>query len=177
MRNLLSLALFLLLSSTVCAQVNIDFSDIKKANSKEKFLKVCLSNGFELISDEDYTLTLAYEYDDNTEKAQVWAYYSSSTESFRFTIYDVGYYDDNPESGLYQQLTKEIKNCNYVKAFKHGFDYDSDALTYLLYSCPSSTYKGKIGYCLTTENGTKVGRIRTFTSGEIEFYEYTPNEE
>jgi hypothetical protein len=172
------LAFIFLLSDSIMAQVSIDFNELKSVTNKNDFIKVVLANDFEMVNDTENKVTLAYGFDDVDSSAKVWAYYYQSTESFGFIIYDVGYYDNTQnQTGLYQHLLKDIKKCNYVKIFKHGFNYDENALTYLLYSCPTSKYKGLIGFSLITENGKKVGRIRTFTSDEIKFYEYVPEED
>lgn len=115
---------------------------------------------------------MAYGFNDLDSTAQVWAHYYNSLKTFEFIIYDVDYYDNNIEIGLYQKLTEEIKECNYVQSFINGFGFE-DNLTYMLYTCPTSTYNGKIGFCLKTEGGMKVGRIVTFDNGYIKFCEAT----
>lgn len=174
MKYLLILFTLTLIGSSINAQVKIDFNELKKADSKEDFVRICLSNGFELIMEDEIETTLAYDFSDIDSTAVVWAYYHNSLETFEFKIYGIDYYSD--QNSLYQNLIADIKKCNYVKTFMNGFGFE-DNLTYVLYSCPSSAYKGKIGFCLKTEAGKKVGRIQTFDDGYIDFCEATRENE
>jgi len=167
-----TLIIILTFSMGINAQVFIDFEKLKQVGNKNHFMKIVLDSGFEFIGEDEYELSFAYGFNDIDSTAQVWAYYRPVLETFSFVIYDVDYYEYNNRASLYSILTEEIKKCNYVKPFIDGFGFE-DNLTYLLYSCPTSKYKGKIGFCLKTEKGLKVGRIRTFDNGYIEFCEGT----
>ena len=168
MKHLFVLMINTLLFTSINAQVKINFSELQKANSKEDFVRICLSNGFEHVMDDEYKTTLAFEFNDIDSTAVVWAYCYNSFESFKFIIYDVGYYND--QNGLYQNLTAGIKKCPFGKTFIDGFGFENN-LTYALYSWRLPTFNGKIGFCIKTEDGVKVGRISTFDNDYIEFCE------
>jgi hypothetical protein len=161
----------LLINFGIYAQVSVPFNELKVVTSKNDFLKLTLSNGFELVDEDDMDLTVAFDFNDVDSTAKVWAYYNSFFQTFTFVINGLDYYELNNQKSLYHNLTNEIKKCNYVRTFIEGVGYDGD--TYMLYSCPTSKYKGKIGFCLKTEDGFKVGKIKTFTDGYIDLLDGT----
>ena len=109
-----------------------------------------IEKGYEFDRDEDgrwITYGLDIQKSIFGDKSSSWSNYDTQNDEFNFTFYFSGndYLDrDNP----YNIIVKEIKkNCKYYDIFNFvGIDF-------VCYSCPESTYKGKIGFVVSEGKG------------------------
>ena len=127
------------------------YSDIMNMNSEKNFIKTMIENGYEFDYVEDSRLI---NYGLNIEKDVVsgnksssWCSYDTQSEEFGLLFYRSGIEiidKDNP----YDIIVKKIKNrCKYYDILNF-VDID-----FVCYSCPESTYKGKIGFVVSEGRG------------------------
>lgn len=148
------------LTSHFHAQTSLDFHDLKEVNNEDEFLRVFLESGFESVSHTDYKVTVAFDYDSDDETAATWAYWYTGIGRMNIEFAHPSSWDSE-ESCNYDSLVEQIKGCNFSKTHRSSFR-TKDEVTFLLYSCPTSKYKGKIGFSLFSEGGWKWGVIKTF---------------
>ena len=133
------------------------YDDIMSINSLDSFEKVVIENGYELVDYKAVFEMMGAEMTDSIKmklddvvmysKGNIIAgrtfTYEKSTGKFSLT-YPFGgglmsLFTDN-EVNIYEEITKEIKSkCNYQKTV------ENNGRDYVTYSCPESSYKGKIG--------------------------------
>ena len=153
--------LFLLIIPTI-SYSQITFEDIMSINSEKTFKRVMIENGLE-YDDNDFNEDLIfYGLDivrDSLEesKSKLWCSYYKRNGEFKFQIVirnksgkdffgrEIG---GEIENNPYDILVEKIKkNCKYYDVLnENGVDY-------VCYSCPQSTYKGKIGFTKVEGNG------------------------
>ena len=142
----------------VCAQPSLDFNDIKEINSESSFLRVFLENGFEKVRHGDIIVEVGYNYDSYPSEYLTTATYYPKASCFEIYFYEPFW--NGRQTNNYESLVSQIKDCNFSATYE-GSEFNED-VTFLLYSCPTSKYAGKIGYSLVSSDGAKWGVIKTF---------------
>ena len=142
------------LTSTSFGQIK-SFSDIKNINSPEAFNRVCIENGYEQVATEGF---LNFGTEVNRSESEVksanWAEYCTESywlnqkiHEWNFQEVDVSWKRENSTS-YYDAILSEVKSqCSFYKIIKRG---DNNISTY---TCPGSTYKGKIGFHISDGDG------------------------
>ena len=129
-----------------------DFKDLKNINSAKLFKKFCFEKEFAKVkSVQGIKLTYAQGYNSDNEEANGWAYYYPTDNNFGIMLYR--YASGSSQKSFDNVLNQVKKDCKFYD-FK---DYGDDE--YICYSCPNSSFKGKIGF-LRGKNGSD--SIRTF---------------
>ena len=147
MKKLLFLLVFIPLVS-----FSQTYKDLMSIKSVDMFKKVVIENNYEFAETNDETVTYGYNIQKdsiNGDKATKWAMYGLDSDMFFFTFSrnDVlsnffGMESDNSENS-YDLILKDVKEkCTYYKV------ETMDDIEYLTYSCPESTYKGKLGFAV-----------------------------
>ena len=116
-----------------------DFKDLKYINSAKLFKKFCFEKEFTKVeSQQGYNLTYAQGYNSDNEEANAWAYYYPINNTFSIKLYR--YNSGSSQKSFYNVLNQVKIDCEFYD-FK---DYGGDE--YICYSCPNSSFKGKIGF-------------------------------
>lgn len=143
------------LTSTSFGQIK-SFSDIKNINSPEAFSRVCIENGYEHVVREG---SLLYGTEVNRSESEVksanWAEYITDSEpSWQSKIHEWIFQEVDVSlkreisTSYYDAILSEVKSqCSFYKIIKRG---DNNISTY---TCPGSTYKGKIGFHISDGDG------------------------
>lgn len=151
MKKLLLLTALIISFSSFGQEADFDFNDIKNMSSLKLFKKFCFEEGFTKVRDSDnYTAKYAYGYNSKEEGALIWAtyYIFSKTFHFQFSKWTNGSSDKSFEAVLNQVK----KQCKF-------YDFKDDlGDEYIYYTCPNSSFKGKIGF----RRGEKEDFIMTF---------------
>ena len=145
--------LLLLLLIPTLSYSQITFDDIMSINSEKTFKRVVIENGFEFSGEEEeyisYGLDITKDSIDG-DRSSLWSRYNKINGEFQFQFSYGGNLfglefndDDNPYDILVEKIKK---NCNYYDVLNEG------GVDYVCYSCPQSSYKGKIGF--TKSNGS-----------------------
>ena len=118
---------------------DFDFNDLKNINSAKLFKKFCFENEFTKVErQQGYNLTYAKGYDFDNDEANVWATYYPINNTFAIKLFR--YLDDSSHKSFNNVLNQVKKDCKFYD-FK---DWGGDE--YICYSCPNSSFKGKIGF-------------------------------
>ena len=129
------------------------YEDIMSVKSVDMFKKVVIENNYELgKSDEANTVMYGYNIikdSINGDKATKWAIYGEDDDMFFFTFSRddamskfFGMESDNSENP-YDLILNDVKEkCTYYEVVT------MEDIEYLTYSCPESTYKGKLGFAV-----------------------------
>jgi len=147
--------LFLLLFIPLLSYSQITYDDIMRINSEKTFKRVVIENGFEFDkSDEEY---IGYGMNINRDsingnKSKLWSRYSKINGEFNFQFsLSSSFYgltkdltDESPYNSIIEKVKKNCKFYDIIE--KNGLDY-------VCYSCPQSTYKGKIGFTKSEGSG------------------------
>lgn len=134
------LLFFCLLILPFSGHSQVTFSDLKKLDSKEDFLRLCIEEGFAKNGDKSDSAFTLYGFlpDEEFVGANAWAYYWvndwSETFKFQFTM------KNDKQYAIYKRIIDDIKNSCSVYTITQGQHYDV-----VYYSCPGSLYSGKIG--------------------------------
>ena len=117
----------------------MSYNDVMSINSLKTYNKVMNENGYDLLFNEDETITYeTYKFDGVYESTT----YNKLTEQF----YISSMFDDFNKSSN-KVLINDIKNnCTLYDTLKNNGPNKRD---YISYSCPQLTYKGKISYTIT----------------------------
>jgi hypothetical protein len=139
------------------------FDELKKINSPDQFRRVAIENNYKknntMINDSDTSIYLSYGVnlklgDRGYNVSPYWAEYFISDTPFEYAKKDewIFQYADlqiRRNEGIYHfdRIVEQIKDkCSFFDILEN---YDGEE--YVTYSCPGSSYKGKIGY--TTKDG------------------------
>ena len=124
----------------------ITFNDVMSINSTKTFQTVLNGKGYHFNDeDEDWIEYGINIISDSTigSYSSEWGVYNKKNDEFYFKYG----YDDDDDDGFYDVLINDIKkNCTFYDTLKNNGPNKRD---YISYSCPQSTYKGKIGYTIT----------------------------
>ena len=151
MKKLLVLFLFIPLIS-----FSQTYKDVMSIKSLDIFKKVAIENNYEYSPQStDNWISYGYNIQKDSidgDKSSRWMFYEIKEERFGFSFSKSSFFGatDNTE---YDRIYAVVKDkCTYFKILNY---YGDD---YVCYSCPESTYKGKIGFMIEDEQGF----IRTF---------------
>ena len=141
------------------------FDDIKNLNSISQFKRIMIENSYtknpsNYMIDNDEYLSYGIGFEEVKEgryNANKWASYQlKDTKWIKYKDYAGEWYfqfaglDYDRENGIcyfdiiYEQVKKR---CKFFKI------YNDDEYDYALYSCPNTTYKGKIGFSIQGNTG------------------------
>ena len=149
MKNLLILLFIPILSYS-----QISYEDVMSIKSVDIFKKVMIENGYEFdSSDTDGILSYGYNVTNDSQSSR-WMYYNTNDDWFIMyflrTNWVTNLYDPKLESSKnnYDSIVKDIQEkCKYYKILNwRGIDF-------VTYSCPESSYKGKIGFAISDGSG------------------------
>lgn len=147
--------LLFLLFIPILSYSQITYKDVMSINSEKTFKRVVIENGFEFDkSDEEY---IGYGMNINRDsingnKSKLWSRYSKINGEFNFQFsLSSSFYgltkdltDESPYNSIIEKVKKNCKFYDIIE--KNGLDY-------VCYSCPQSTYKGKIGFTKSEGSG------------------------
>ena len=127
------------------------YKDIMSISSAEMFKKVAIENNYEIDnSNEGELITYGFNIQrDSIEgnKSTKWLSYDPKDDSFFFQFSRSSFLGVNDKSD-YDLILNEVKEkCSYHKIVNFG------GIDYVTYSCPESSYKGKIGFVIEEDNG------------------------
>ena len=116
-----------------------DFDDLKQIDSEKQFKRVMFENEYAQIKNElTYRLTYAFNYNDSSEQASLWANFYLNSGLMLFQM--VRNYDGSSNERFTRILEQVKRECTF-----YDF-YDNYGDEYICYTCPNSKYKGKIGF-------------------------------
>tara|TARA_Y100000385_G_C12803093_1_gene512760 strand:+ start:198 stop:662 length:465 start_codon:yes stop_codon:yes gene_type:complete len=146
MKKLILLLLFIPLMS-----IGQSYKDVMSIKSVDTFKKVAIENNYEFSNDgREDLLTYGYNISRdsiNGDKASKWAMYSPEDDMFVLSFTKQSFFGTNDETE-YDKIYSVVKEkCSYYKIVnKEGTDF-------VTYSCPESSYKGKIGFVIIDDSG------------------------
>ena len=131
--------LILLISFSSFGQTNeFNFSDLKRIGSEKQWKKFAFEKGFTRIKSSEFSLTYARDYNNDEETANIWAYYYPKTGVFDMQLVkDSGGYSNSSFESVLRQVKRECVFFDFIETYKGEF---------ICYSCPNSSYPGKIGF-------------------------------
>lgn len=132
------------------------YKDVMSIKSLDTFKKVAIENNFEYSTQsEDDWITYGYNIQKDSidgDKSSKWMHYEPNEKWFGLSFSKSRFFGATDETP-YDKIYAVVKyKCTYFKILNY---YGDD---YVCYSCPESTYKGKIGFMIKE----KQGFIRTF---------------
>ena len=147
MKKLLLLLLFIPLMSIG----QITYKDVMSIKSVDTFKKVAIENGYEFNGlDEDDFIMYGFDISKdsiNGNKSTKWLYYDPEDDIFVLQFSRKGFFGLNDE-GEYDLIIAEIKEkCSFYKII------ENDGTDFVSYSCPESSYEGKIGFVVMDDTG------------------------
>ncbi len=145
--------LFLLFFISLVSFGQVDsFKDIQGISSLDQFKRVMIENNYQFTEEEDgwiwYGINPSKDEDDRWV-SRYWGGYNTSTNQWTLQ-YSEGLFN----FGGYEDIFDEVKErCKFFKIVKFiGADPQLSG-EYACYSCPESSYKGKIGFRLYENTG------------------------
>ena len=154
MKKLILLLLFIPLVSL--GQI-FDYNDLKDINSENQFKRFSFENEFVKVEESEYYMTYAQNWDKDRDTASVWSYYYPKTGLFYFQIAKT----DGSSGDSFNRVLEQVKTkCTFydIKVDDYG-KYEKE---FICYSCPGSSFPGKIGFA----RGDRSDYIKTFTNFE-----------
>ena len=128
-------------------EIRFDFSDIKTINSKNQAKRFCFENGFKFISEDDFEYVYAFGHvKTSTESgiAMEWFHIRKNVDDWQIWI---SHRTDGSSDPTFENIVNQVKSeCVFFDFVKYFWD------EYICYSCPKSTYSGKIGFLLGEES-------------------------
>lgn len=125
----------------------MSFEDVKSIKSGDRFKKVMIENGYEFDSlDTDGILSYGYNMTED-HQASRWMYYNINNDWFLMMFLRRNWVTNLPiesNKSAYDFIIEDIQDeCEYYKIINwKGIDF-------VTYSCPQSSYKGKIGFVVS----------------------------
>ena len=123
----------------------ITFNDVMSINSTKTFHTVLNGKGYHFNHEDEDWIDYGINFisDSSGIYSSEWGVYNKNSDEFYFKYG----YDDDYDDDFYDVLINDIKkNCTFYDTLKNNGPNKRD---YISYSCPQSTYKGKIGYTIT----------------------------
>mgnify|MGYP003643079169 FL=1 len=155
MKKLILLLLFIPL---VSFGQTFDYNDLKNINSEKQFKRFAFENEFVKTAEYTNSLTYAQKYEKEEEIASIWSYYylTSGTFKFQFAKSSNGKSDDS-----FDRVLEQVKKkCTFYDFKEGGVKFiGAYEREYICYTCPGSSFPGKIGFSRGVENDY----IETFT--------------
>ena len=140
--------LLLLFIPLVSFGQNFDYNDLKDIKSLKQFKRFAFENEFVKISADDYDVTYAKRYNKEEELAEVWSYYTISSNLFSFQL---AKNNDGSSNDSFESVLEQVKkNCTFYDFKEDGYgEYKKE---FACYTCPGSAFPGKIGFARGVEN-------------------------
>lgn len=152
MKNLILISyLFVFTFSLGQTSDKFDFYDIKNINNAKLWKKFCFEKEFIQVENNAFLLKYAKGYNKEEKIATEWATYYHGSKTFYFQF--SRNYDGSSRKSFELILTQVKKLCKF-----YGFKNDLGD-EFICYSCPNSSYLGKIGF-LRNNDGSDY--IQTF---------------
>ena len=159
-----ALFLIIFIPCIVFSQNNeITFSEIKRINSKQAFLKLVISKNFTKVSSDINEIVYAYNLSEKqgsynsvlktfetSNVAAVWAHYYPNSGEFRFQF--------SPRLFDMNQNYEKIKSNIMSQCIYHSI-HEGEYIDAVLYTCSSSSYPGKICFYKHTNGGFVIESI------------------
>lgn len=155
MKKLLVLLLFIPLIS-----FSQTYKDVMSIKDVDTFKKVVIENNYE-FNDEGGEGLVTYGYNIvkdsiNGNKSSKWAFYKLEDDMFVLTFSKESFFGTSDET-QYDKIYESVKDkCSYYKII------NNEGTDFVTYSCPESSYKGKLGFVVMDDEGTKTGIIMHF---------------
>ena len=131
------------------------YKEVMSIKSLDTFKRVAIENNFEYSDSEDDWVTYGYNIQKDSidgDRSSRWMLYLPNEERFILSFSKSSFFGATDETP-YDKIYAVVKDkCTYFKILNYKGD------DYVCYSCPESTYKGKIGFMIEE----KQGYIRTF---------------
>ena len=140
--------LLLLFIPLVSFGQNFDYNDLKDIKSLKQFKRFAFENEFVKISATDYKVGYAKRYNKEEELAEVWSYYTISSNLFSFQLVKN---NDGSSNDSFESVLEQVKkNCTFYDFKEEG--YGSYKREFICYTCPGSAFTGKIGFARDDKN-------------------------
>ena len=146
MKQLLTLLLLLPLIS-----FSQTYKDVMSIKDVDTFKKVVIENNYE-VNDEAGEGLINYGYNIvkdsiNGNKSMKWAFYNPEDDMFVLTFSKESFFGTSDETE-YDKIYDVVKDkCSYYKII------NNEGTDFVTYSCPESSYKGKIGFVVMDDTG------------------------
>jgi hypothetical protein len=148
----------------ICGGVNAQdwsFDDLRNLDSKEAFIQKVNEKGF-LFDFEDDDMLLYYE-----DKAQmILARYQTKTVYDGVRGYEgdwaLSFYKSELYLNIYTDVQKQCEFSDVSDFVSLDFTGEKTLKNVVFYSCPNSTYRGKIGFVRNDETGIIVHRSKVY---------------
>ena len=152
------LILILLFVPLVSLGQTFDYNDLKYINSEKQFKRFSFENEFVKVEEYESYMTYAQNWDKEKAVAGIWSYYYPKTGRFEFQI---AKNRDGSSADSFNRVLEQVKaKCTFYDIKEDG--YGEFKKEYICYSCPGSSFPGKIGFA----RGEKNDYIETFTNFE-----------
>ena len=152
------LILILLFVPLVSLGQTFDYNDLKYINSEKQFKRFSFENEFVKVEEYESYMTYAQNWDKEKAVAGIWSYYYPKTGRFEFQIVKNR---DGSSADSFNRVLEQVKaKCTFYDIKEDG--YGEFKKEYICYSCPGSSFPGKIGFA----RGEKNDYIETFTNFE-----------
>ena len=152
------LILILLFIPLVSLGQTFDYNDLKDINSEKQFKRFCFENEFVKVEENESYMIYAQNWNEEKETARVWSYYYPKTGLFYF---QTNKFADGSSADSFNRVLEQVKTkCTFYDIKEDGYgEYEKE---YICYSCPGSSFPGKIGFA----RGANSDFIKTFTNFE-----------
>lgn len=133
-------------------EIRFDFSDIKTINSENQAKRFCFENGFKFIFEDEYDYYYAFGHTKTSTEsgiAEAWFIISKPRDGSYKDDWQVslGHWYDGSSDPTFENIVNQVKSeCTFFDFINYFGD------EYICYSCPKSTYSGKIGFFLGEES-------------------------
>jgi hypothetical protein len=127
------------------------YKDVMSIKDVDTFKKVAIENNYE-FTDEGEEGLVTYGYNIvkdsiNGNKSSKWAFYKPEDDMFVLTFSKSSFFGTSDET-QYDKIYESVKDkCSYYKII------NNEGTDFVTYSCPESSYKGKIGFVVQDDTG------------------------
>ena len=127
------------------------YKDVMSINSLDTFKKVAIENNYEFADEvEEGLVTYGYNIvkdSINGNKSSKWAFYKPEDDMFVLSFSKSSFFGASDET-QYDKIYESVKDkCSYYKII------NNEGTDFVTYSCPESSYKGKIGFVVMGDTG------------------------
>tara|TARA_R100001440_G_C2522644_1_gene119053 strand:+ start:2243 stop:2704 length:462 start_codon:yes stop_codon:yes gene_type:complete len=127
------------------------YKDVMSIKDVDTFKKVAIENNYE-FTDEGEEGLVTYGYNIvkdsiNGNKSSKWAFYQPEDDMFVLTFSKSSFFGTSDDT-QYDKIYESVKDkCSYYKII------NNEGTDFVTYSCPESSYKGKIGFVVMDDTG------------------------
>ena len=127
------------------------YKDVMSIKDADTFKKVAIENNYEFTDEaEEGWVTYGYNIvkdSINGNKSSKWANYRPKDDKFVLTFSKSSFFGTSDET-QYDKIYDAVKDkCSYYKII------NNEGTDFVTYSCPESSYKGKIGFVVMDDTG------------------------